>query len=449
MRSPLVASLTAVSVGLLAAPAAAAPPWSPPQTVLSDDAAALQGLTVGGDATALTVSSTADRRGRLTAGLPGSSSRVTGPFVDLAGPPVTYAQTRAVFLRPRPADESGFCVDVGLSFGRTAGERGPRRDLGSTACSSPRGDVPVALAASPRGDVAVAWAEGSRVGERTRIRLAVRRPGGQLSRATVVRGAGSSNAPALAFNARGDLLLAYEHGEDALGRERTIEVRVRPAGGRTGPVREVGPAGDRTTLSVGMAGDGRALVGWAATETSEAGELGTEVLVAGALLDGAFEDPQRLETASGGGRVRVAADAEAQDAVIAWDAFTGQPDQPVVRVADIRSGRAGEAQQLVARAQLGDAAIEDRRAIVTWTVLGPNDSLRLFGAPVSGVRVEASVRPAGGARFGAPEAVSADGRVREPAIAVGPQGTPLVAWLSPGRDGIGAPGALRLSRREG
>lgn len=448
MRPLLVASLTAVAAGLLAAPASAAPPWSPPQTLLEDDAGALLGLTVGGDATALTVSATEDRRGRLTAGLPGSAPRVTGPFVDLGGPPVTYAQTRAVFLRPRPADELG-CSEVGLSFGRTAGERGPRRDLGSTACSSPRGDVAVALAASPRGDVAVAWAEGSRVGERTRIRLAIRRPGRELSRATVVRGAGSSNAPALAFNARGDLLLAYEHGEDARGLDRTIEVRVRPAGGRTGPVREVGSAGDRTTLSVAMAGDGRALVGWTATEQSEAGELGTEVLLAGARLAGAFTEPQRLETSGGAGMVRVAADAEAQDAVIAWDAFAGQPGGPSVHVADVRDGEAGEAQQLAAGAQLGDAAVEDRQTIVAWTVLRPDGRVPLSGVPVAGVRVEAAVRPAGGAPFGAAEAVSADERVREPAIAVGPQGALLVAWLSSARDGFDPPGALRLSRREG
>lgn len=448
MRSSLVVSLTvtAVSVGLLSAPAVAAPPWSPPQTVLSDDAAGLQGLTVGGDATALTVSSTADRRGRLTAGLPGSSARVTGPFADLTGPPVTYAQTRAVFLRPRPADESGFCVDVGLSFGRTAGERGPRHDLGSTACGSP-----VALAASPRGDVAVAWAERSPSGAR-RIRLAVRRPGGKLPRATVVRGAGTSDAPALAFNARGDLLLAYTHGEDAQtapeSREPNVEVRVQPAGGRTGPVREVGPAGDRTSLSVAMAGDGRALVGWTATDTSEEGDFPTEVLLAGARLDGAFDEPQRLD-AGGAGELRVAADAEGEEAVIAWDTFRDQPrtvaqTNPTVRAADVRDGRAGEAQRLAAFAELGDAAVEDGRAIVAWTVLGPDQQVRQ-----PGTRVEAAVRPAGGAQFGTPEVVSAQEPVREPVIAAGPQGTPVMAWLSPARVGIGAPGSLRLSRREG
>ena len=134
-----------------------------------------------------------------------------------------------------------------VAFGRSDGSFGDLRTLDRD------GGEPVA-AVNARGAAVVGWT-------RTlsgRVRVALRAPGRGFGEMRSVSPEGA-DAPAVAINPRGDVLVAW-------ARAGFVEARIKRAGRAWGRIRRAGnPRLDAATIRAAMGPAGRALLGWGAT----------------------------------------------------------------------------------------------------------------------------------------------------------------------------------------
>jgi hypothetical protein len=220
---------------------------------------------------------------------------------------------------------------IAVVLGRVGSRAGRRVTIGPRLQSGP-----TRLAANAAGDMAVVGLTQTRAGDvRTLAPMVVVRRHGRFGRP--IRLAGGSRhytgAFDVAINRRGDVLVAWQRG-------RTIQARIRIAGGRLGPAVRLGHNGN-AQISVWLAGDRSATVAWEARDLNA-----TEVRAARALPGGHF--------------LRRATLLEHFDGHIAAATCAGQTrDAKLVRVGGARSDQpvvawtARESGHLVVRAAVG------------------------------------------------------------------------------------------------
>jgi hypothetical protein len=384
---------------LLLSLAVGAPPWSPPEPVAGapDAAARLEAAPGGG--------------GLLTYGVPsidGSRTSAFGAPIDrdgVVGPArrigrglsvdalVLYGGDRVLAAGTRVGRDRR---PIGVAFGRVGSK------LGRTRTVVRRAGFALALDANRAGDAALVASRcvRARCGRTTPV-LAVRRRGLRFGRPVALGPAGRVTAAAASVNARGDVLAVW-------ARNGVMYARVRRAGGRLGRRQRLGAAYGFQQISAELGSQRRAVVAFGAQGIIEGEPEGPfRAWVATAPAGGRFGARRRLETvaASGdgtyvaGGRVRAA--LRPGGATVAWTGREG--DRFVVRAADV----GGDTQTVSApgrHAVLGDlAGGPDGRLVVAWI-----DGVR-GATPVADPTVQAAIRPAGAAAFGAPEAVTAPG----------------------------------------
>lgn len=255
---PLLTAL--VLVGLLPAPAVAAPPWSQPvplgpargpaveaSLAFASNRAALAAWTSleGSPPRALT---------RVATGLDGPSRALGGA---LAAPAVAYGPNRFALLR------SGVVRDRLRLYASSVfppGHLGAVREL---TCDLVAGEA--ALAANARGDVAAAWLEQPR-GELLTLRVAYRARGGRFGPARSVLRAREVQGVAVALGARGDVVLAYRR---RTGRAWGVEARAGQVGRGLGRADALGPGAGADDVAVAVERGGRAVVAWGAQAARE------------------------------------------------------------------------------------------------------------------------------------------------------------------------------------
>ncbi|MGH2979219.1 MAG: hypothetical protein ACRDLQ_06240, partial [Solirubrobacterales bacterium] len=257
-----------IVLAVFTASAAAAPPWSPPESVSSPSLFVSQpqvvfdaqgrGLAIWGWS-----GPRADRNVPPPGGLrlavrePGATEfgpeRTAPNFVTS---PVAYGLSRVLALdsRQRGSDESR--ISLRARFGRSGGKFGSPRTI--STFTQPAG--PPSLAA-PNGAVA-AWIANASRGRRV-VRVALRRSGRGFGRPVTLRGRGRAN-DVVAGAALGVVFVAWE-------RAGVVEARVKLSSRRSwGPVRRLGDAQPfATTFRVVGAGR-RAYLAWLAEKAESA-----------------------------------------------------------------------------------------------------------------------------------------------------------------------------------
>ncbi len=341
---------------------------------------------------------------------------------------------------------------VWLRTGPLDGALGGRRTLARAA------EV-ASVMSGPRGDLAVALrlARPSRRAGASMLRVSVRRPDGRLRSVRVARDAG---LVAMAFNRRGDLLVAYDRTR--LNRGSTelrhrIETRLLLSGGRLRRAQVVGEGATDfggtggTTLTASLARDRRALVGWTLMTCGESRVCSPATLHAALAGRGGRFSRGRLLARDADGRyphpgpVLVAA-ADDGRSTVAWNAQVGG-DLALLR-ADTAGRRLGPAVRVSPPGEqaqpAGLASGRDSTTALLWTQAPPPiDPWQEVPS-----RLMATVRSGRGA-FGPPESVS-DQPVRfEQAVslAIDPvDGRPAAVWQQPSGQINPAP-SLLLARR--
>lgn len=446
LASPAVRHFAAVPVCLAAlalpAGAAAAPPWSAPATAQPSGVAAsasTPGLALARDGGVVAFSTTEDptrpaaaRRGRQArlaqSGLGSTRSFPAGR--DLAAPAQAYAATRTLLLtQRRTGGTDGFpTVRLGVTFGRVTGALD-----GSSQVLDERVGLrsPAVLATNARGDAAAAWVE-SYGGGRTRLWVALRRPGRRFGRASVIVGTGSLSAPAVGVGARGDVVVAFQRTVDG---EQRVAARMRRAGHSFGKIDDFGPSAGIADIDAAVARSGRAVVAWKTFDGGEEVNLPTQVYAAVKPAGPRrFRTAQQLDPgdARNGtpGTVAVATADDDGTATVGWSARTGSGSAAILPVrfatTDARAVF-GEAQDLPgASGALRDVAVaDDGTAAIAWSARG--------AAVFEAGGLTAAVRPASALAFGPAELVSADPAESTGTadLAFAPQSTRLaVAWLA-------------------
>jgi hypothetical protein len=255
---PRLTLLLAALAALLLLPAAApaAPPWSAPTTVaegspFSSSSPAVLYRPAGAGSVLWRASS-----GLFAAPLGAGGQPLEGRRVGAGGNGVAFpafaAGRRFVIARVRYPSDGPPVLAAGAAD--APGERFAFQRLYVL-----RG-YGVLLAAVADADRAGAVAFGTRPGSavrRGRVFLAVRAGTSKRYRAPVaVSPRGAVHAVAVAANARGDVLAAWE-------RSRRVEGRLRYASGRLGPVLRLGRVRSRARrIDVALADDRRAVVAW-------------------------------------------------------------------------------------------------------------------------------------------------------------------------------------------
>ena len=455
---PALAALALLS----AAPAIAAPPWSPPLTVTTG-IPQLGEPTIGFGANGRAVLSA-----RLTTQAQGVPSRgfsrlfgqqPDGTFagrarVVLAAPPVAYGQTRLALLR-LPLAQGDMTSDdlehpetsLGYSPGRTGGPL--EVDVGAYHRLTTRADRnSAAIASNPRGDVLAVWVEHLR--GRDHLVAAVRRPGAAFGRPAVIAGTGYLSSPAVAVGANGDLLVTYQRSIPRRGQrpDRRVEARVRRAGHNWGAPQRLGASTGFSDIAAAAAADGRMVVAWGTQDLGE--EADSPWIVRAAVRDGGphvFHAVQQLESSQGIERPagRVAAAIARDGAVtVAWSSIVGArvPHVYPARAATAAPGgfRFGAAQTLAPSAAIGDVATDARgTTLVVWTTLPQ------VGNNQTSDQVFASLRPPAAPAFAEPEEVGPAERAALPRAAFDPvTQRPAVVWITRPQ---GATQLLRFSAR--
>lgn len=406
-----------VLAGLLApaTPAIAASPWSQPQTlsgahehidgpaVLSDgdgDALATWRRQDGlGDRAQLGTEAAFRLRGGQTFG--GAHG-----LPSVAGAPVAYASSRALAATTLPVEGHGRQARIAVRFGRTTGRFGRARVLAvGRSTTEPR------LATDSAGDAALAWADKDGVHVALRPRRGRFGAPMRVSRERVP----VSGSVAVAVSPRGDVLVAWA---DRSGRlhARTRLNRFRHRSGFGSSERIAGAHADLASVHAAMTAHGRAYLAW--TGKAESGTTAPRYVEAAVRPVGArhFRAAVRLERdPASTPRGDVELTTSGDDATVAWAGSDG--DHYRVRVAHTQAGaRFADPQDLSSPGvDAGGVALAARagRRVVTW-VEGDRRILSALAAPR--------------AAFGAPELVSDGPQVKQPAVAIAPDGTPTVVW---------------------
>jgi hypothetical protein len=412
MRLSILLALVLSAAVPAAAPAA--PPWSAPSTVAEGDVFARgvlysrgnggavlwqrgQGVTSDGSAVAELLAAPLGQDLR-----PGASRRVSTLDGALAaGRRFTFAGFRGL---PR-----GTALVAG-SAGRPGSSFAPRR----VARVGRGGPTPVAAG----GAVAYVVRPAGRPRREyvALSRLSGRRFGG----ARRISARGRIRGLALASNARGDTLAAWERGD-------RIEARIVTARGVRSPVRGLARVGTAQHLDAALATDGTAVVGWVQQSVSEGEALSTAVIRAAVRLPGRrFASARRLERypdreIAGGAGVRVA--IAGNRPVAAW---TGRR---AIRAAFADGTRFGTPQDL---GPLPDRTY-DRAGGLADLAAGPGGAaLAVWLAPQdpTGLQLTAAALAPGTPAFGTREAITEPVTlVRSASAAFDPaSGAPVVAW---------------------
>jgi hypothetical protein len=322
-----------------------------------------------------------------------------------------------------------------VAHGTTAGPFSTPRPLG------PAGDsYPVALAANASGDAAVLLRSCGRTDpcERFTPYLVIRHrrawgaPTRLDSRSWTFTGA-------VAIDARGDVLTAWER--PLRGRTGTCGVyaRIRTAGGRLGATQRLGTSVPTPTISAALGAGRRAVVAWKGQSVSKY-FLGSAATIQAAVAahGGRFGAAQRLEVVDVAGTGSYIGQAGVRTAItpggqasVAWTGYTG--GHFVVRAAPVTATRVAAGHVVSDPGQ--DTVLSD-------LALGPNGRALVLGLqgvhgndPIGPVSVVAAVRPPGTTPFGAPEAITGPGEFFEAARgAFAPDGRAVAVWrsLAPG-----------------
>ncbi len=307
---------------------------------------------------------------------------------------------------------------------------------GARLPGDPHGVAGPVLDAAGNGALAIAW-RVDRPRRYSGIAVALRDPGGALSDPISIAGddANGVRHPALAIDAAGDALLAYDTGTRAahLSMRGQIAVAYRPRGGRfTAPVvvdRELAGA-----PAIALAPDGSGIVAWVRGHRMHAVSIGT---------DGRPGKAKALVAAPGLGGVVAAADSGGA-ATIAWASHHEADHHRGVRY-DVRvlrraAGRAFGAARTVAssRAFTPDVAIaadEHGRVTLAW-------SEQRFGPTTAGA-VRTATAPAG-QPFAAPRTIAVRGaRVLDSPSIAASGGRVAVGWsFVEGRRRVGVQAAV-------
>jgi hypothetical protein len=441
-RSVLLGLLWLAALAVSATPAAAAPPWSTPQTVadfdVRDPALAFNTSSVG--LATLRFGAGASRLMTLEAGpaAPAVARRDVGTVVD---GPLPYAGTRTLSLRGRY--RAGF-VTLGYSFGRSGGAVGDVRTLRTIRLRPGEAE----LAVAPGGSAVIAFAEERRGS--TRVWLATRRPSSsRFTTPQIIRGTGSARSLAVSVNDRGRFVVAYVFGS---GRTRTVEARIGTVGGSPGRLQTVGRQLGIARLDAIVARTGRTTVAWAThdggEEQNEPTQLRTNVAPAGrttfagqSVLDRAAPGAVATEPAppslaaapDGTTAVGYTLSGRFEDTGTAAGANFVTPARVSVQG---RDAAFGTPQELAADGVVGRlAARADGTFAVPYATGVPAEP-----APA---QLRVSLRAPGATAFG-PGEIVADDALQDAAIAFepGPLGAPVVLYELAGN------GGAAISRRQ-
>jgi hypothetical protein len=223
-------------------------------------------------------------------------------------------------------------------------------------------DNPTAVATSPRGDLAVAMTVRQPPKDNASqdsLAVVIRRPTGELKRVDLAGSAGTFAPVAIAFNDRGDLLIAYDDptstgAQDTRHRYRAQLVTAAGAVGKANLVAAVRSEADSfgaSTLVASLGNDRRALVAWSIVPCRELHCGRTTIGVAAARKGLRFGRARVLArtgtTADRPLPLRVLVATAADDrGTIAWTAKSG--DHLAVRSAQVTGGRVGRSKQVSA-----------------------------------------------------------------------------------------------------
>lgn len=421
-------ALALCCLAALPASAAAAPPWSAPQSLsathlfVSDPA-----IAFAGDGSALAAwrwqdGIRADAVASESAAARAPGTTAFGPERRLspagrAGAPVLYGRSRAVLALVRPLGSNrDRQSQLRVAFGSVSEGFGASRLI----VKRPGIARPV-LAGNASGDLALAWFE-DRGTSHDRVYISLRPAGGSFG-APVLLAQERIRSVSAAVGPRGDVLVAW----DARGIVRTRYARSR---GRFLPTDTIDSedayfADLRTAVTV----NGRCYVVWGAQLRTEGGTTGpvffqAAVRPAGNAHFRPAELLDRLPTERSANPVDLA--LVGKGAIVSWTGFDGTANR--VRVTETNAGGRFGAPRDVSPpdSTLTDIATDwSGQRLVVWTTGtgSPRSVQGAYAAP--------------GAAFGAPEPIStgieADGAVAafEPQESPDPlASTPTVVWIS-------------------
>ena len=451
-----------LTLAAVPASSSAAAPWSTP-IAIGPSTPCAPGVAYGGAGAGIVSWTPSCVSGPKRTRLASASGAVlaTLPRVP-AAPLVAYGANRTALLRQRlltsPTDfrhDSRTRIDI--AFGRTDGSMAAARGIATI-----RNLEHLELAASPGGDLAVGWVEfrcrrsheGECEANRRILRVAIRRAGHAFSRPVTVAsdrrftaGALADTNPALAFNGKGDLVVAYSGRRGGTGAS-VVLARVRRAGHGFGRTLVVGARRATTDIAAAYADTGAIEVVWG---TQDGGEDANRPFVVRAARKAAgvrrFAAAQVLDhgaaIARPRGSVQVAITA-AGVATAAWTQVLGKPVSGYpVRVATTgATGRFGAAATLAPLGAVDDLSLAaDGTALLVFGRITTAD-------PDQAAQVMAAVRAPGAPSFGAVEAVSdAD----QPSVADGTfdpaTGNAVVVWTARGTTPSQAAVGVRLATR--
>lgn len=409
---------TAVMTAALAAPAAAAPPWSSPVGVDAPPAPRVEANQV--DQAGLVPRVSAGTGGTQLAAWP------TASFAALGEPRVLAALDGTRPVRVRTSQ---------LAVASSRYARTWIAHLDAKRVGDYRGFPTVQL--------------GYRLGKADLSRFG---DGRELGAPRTLRG-----APVLAVNESGAAIAAWHH--IVAGRSDEIQIAVRPAGGRFGPVTTVQREDvvSRTPAAVGIDAGGRAVVAYARDTVA-----GPPVRLAMRAVDtGSGEVEGESRVAPPGeiqGPTEIAVGAQprtrAQAMVLAWRGYpvTEGPVGTVDTAAAVLPAGSSTLEtpqaladgQLVAypRGPIRAAVDAAGRPVVAWGELTPGPEGRNDQARTVPTVAQADAD----GRFGAPQPLDAAGSIG--AMIAQDEGV-AVAWLreTPGIEGHGSPLGVHVARR--
>ena len=428
LRTTLAAALLVLAA---AAPAHAAAPWSAPLTIgppangaaVSDVAFSprgqgLMGWRLGESHYLATVGA---------GGVLGAPQRL--PAVLAAGPaiasgpplPTPPGSDRAIvfltkLLAPAPKQPGEYVGQdrTRLSWALVAPDAtlGAVHRLSIERCLT----CQVKLAVNWRGESVAAWRT-----DHGTVRASWRPAGGRFSAPVTILAAARGQYPSLA------VAIGSDGRSIVADAGAVVRARVRPRGGRLGPIMRAGRGDGSTRVAAAISNGGRAIVAWGSQDGGE--EANEPWIVRAARLGrggGRFSVPQTLDAGSAVGRPegRIAlAFTPAGKATVAWSAVAAGYTFPVMAAAASKTGgRFGPPQQLAPSGAVGAVTVRaDGAGVVVWSLLiGSQQATGVF----------ASTRPPGAAAFVAPEAIGEPESVFfPPTAALDPvSGRTVAAW---------------------
>lgn len=424
MGAKRIAALATLAMAWATPVAEAAPPWSAPRDISARYASISRPfIGFGLDGTALltwTEPVGPVERTWLATLLRDGSVAGRGRFPGaLATRPRVYGRNRTVIVRERRKGTRDADIRTRIrldaTFGTTSRPLSGRTRRVAEFWALTGDETWPALAVSRRGEVAVAWVEfqlrGQADDDLYRVRVALGGAGRRFGRprtvATFPLFGRDSQAVALAYGRRGELLVAY-----GIGRRDgspLVAARVRRTGGRFGRAQVLGRREGLIDLTAAVASNGRMFVVWGSQGHGE--EAGDPWVVraairppgrrfaAAAVLDPG-EAPERVP-----GHVAVVT-ALGGSATAVWGNVRGRGLDsrfPVRTATASPHGGFGPVTELTGMGVIGSVATTaDGRTLVTWT----NQALGYVPLGPEPGDVFAALRPARSVAFGAPETVS-------------------------------------------